>query len=547
MTILISVKVWPLPQSIAVYWSLALTMQFCGRVNMRDEERLIKNELCERLMKDGIDGRPDEAAYVRICSLMLLAEELGRQDARTCVLSWFEAMDQRSVGGELAVLLDFSRANAIAGERYGTQWKWEQPTLARELFYLRRAVSRSEFAQIPDVTKCMCLNNLGHRLLVAGRCVEALDTWHRVLEILPSFGMSLCNRAKALAHYADALDDEDLRPLFLWAAHKDASAAIATTATYTAARDAGNRKLANSLKEWIESLVDIKGIDSAAPLTQEIRRIEPDERDYVLWCVKNCLYLNPINDLGPHTVAAYDALPLVMHVVPVDAPYIFESFFDQMKQEYVSARWLLYEGLMLASPHFSDREVLLSAAEPRPCLSLSTEKLKAAFRISYSLFDKVSFFINAYMGLGIEEKSVSFRTLWKTGDKKAIRPQFDSTTNWGFCALYWLAKDFFEKPSDDVAEPHARALCEIRNHIEHKYLRVSVAETPTAPPDDLALTVSRVRFGRDALHVLKLARSALIYLDISVRYEEQRRESDRAGLALEEIPIAPHLSDAEKF
>jgi hypothetical protein len=209
--------------------------------------------------------------------------------------------------------------------------------------------------------------------------------------------------------------------------------------------------------------------------------------------------------------------------------------------------WLLYEGLMLASPHFSDREVLLSATEPRPSLSLSTEKLKAAFRISYSLFDKVSFFINAYMGLGIPEKSVSFRTLWKTEEKKPIRPQFDSTTNWGFCALYWLAKDFFEKPSDDVAEPHARALCDMRNHIEHKYLRVSVVETITTPTDDLALTVSRERFRRDALHVLKLARSALIYLDISVRYEEQRREPDRVDLALEEIPAVPYLTDAEKF
>jgi hypothetical protein len=151
------------------------------------------------------------------------------------------------------------------------------------------------------------------------------------------------------------------------------------------------------------------------------------------------------------------------------------------------------------------------------------------------------------MSLGIPEKSVSFRTLWKTEDKKAIRPQFDSTMNWGFCGLYWLAKDFFEKPSDDIAEPHARALCDMRNHLEHKYLRVSVAEAPTASPDDLALTMSRERFARDALHVLKLARSALVYLNISVRYEEQRRESDRAGLALEEIPAAPPLNDGEKF
>jgi hypothetical protein len=48
---------------------------------MQDEERLIKNGLCDRLIKEGIDGRPDEDAFSRICALMTLAEELGRLDA----------------------------------------------------------------------------------------------------------------------------------------------------------------------------------------------------------------------------------------------------------------------------------------------------------------------------------------------------------------------------------------------------------------------------------------------------------------------------------
>ena len=108
-------------------------------------------------------------------------------------------------------------------------------------------------------------------------------------------------------------------------------------------------------------------------------------------------------------------------------------------------------------------------------LWLAVENVKAAYRISYSLFDKVSFFMNAYMELGIPEAQVSFRRLWRTDEKKPIRKEFDSTDNWAFCALYWLAKDFFEKANDEVAEPQARGLCEIRNHLEHKYLRVTIA------------------------------------------------------------------------
>lgn len=113
--------------------------------------------------------------------------------------------------------------------------------------------------------------------------------------------------------------------------------------------------------------------------------------------------------------------------------------------------------------------------------------------------------------------------------------------------MYWLAKDFFEKANDDVAEPQARGLSEIRNHIEHKYLRVTVAESPNVPPDDLAMTVSREQFERKAMHLLKLARSALIYLAIGIGFEERRREPGRAGLPLEKIPSTPYLSDAEKI
>jgi hypothetical protein len=218
-----------------------------------------------------------------------------------------------------------------------------------------------------------------------------------------------------------------------------------------------------------------------------------------------------------------------------------------MKQEYVSARWTLYEGLTTKEPHFSDKDVPLHVTDPRPTLSLAIEKAKAAYRASYSIFDKVGFFLNAYMRLGIPERNVSFRSLWRSGDKKTIRSEFDQTGNWGFCALYWLAKDFFEKENDEVAEPQARHLSDIRNYLEHKYLRITTDEPAGGLPDDLALMVSREQFEAKTLHLLRLARSALIYLSIGVGFEEHRREPDRAGVPLEEIPLAPYLSDAEKI
>lgn len=514
-----------------------------------DQDRLHQNALCDRLMKEGIVGRQDEDAVTRTVRLTDLAVELGRKDCLACALAWYEVLEQRGIRDELAIILDFSRANAISGNRYGTKWQWEQPTLAREIFYLRRAVSHPNFNRVPDSARCMTLNNLGHRLSVAGRLIESLEYWRRALEVQPNFGMALCNRALSLAEYAEVLADTGQRALFLWVAHKEASAALVPTAVYTdPRRDERNRERAKRLKDRIESVLDVEGAAALNPLTWPDTSATKEEHDYRRWCLTNRLYLNPLNDLGSHTVANYDSLGLASHVVPVDAPHTFASFFDQMKQEYVSARWMLYEGLSVKVPHFSDRDVPLHLVEPRPILSLAIERVKATYRISYSLFDKVGFFLNAYMGLGIPERHVSFRGLWQSGDKiPTIRREFDQTGNWGFCALYWLAKDFFEKENDEVAEPEARDLSNIRNYLEHKYLRVTVDKPATSPTDDLALMVSREQFEAKALHLLKLARSALIYLSIGVGFEEGRREPGRTGLPLEEIPLTPYLPDAEKI
>jgi hypothetical protein len=516
---------------------------------MTETERLQKNALCDRLMKEGIEGRPDYDAVLRTCDLTDVALELRRKDGLACVLRWYAALEKKGIQGLQAIGLDFSRAKAIAGGRYGTDWQWEQPTLAREIFYLRRAVSHPQFPQSPPVIKCMCLNNLGNRLRVAGRALEALECWHRTLEVEPKFGMAMCNRANMFAHYAEALEDPEEKALFWWFAHREASSALAQTAIYTDVRDEATRRMTRKLKERIELILDIEGIaaEGRDPLTCQDDCATDQEREYRRWCLGLRLFVNPLNDLGPYPIASADPMGLPSHIVPVDAPDKFMSFFDQMKQEYVSARWLLHEGLTVRSPHIADREVRLHATEPRPALSLAVEEVKAAYRISYSLFDKIAFFLNAYMELGIPVKQVSFRTLWRCGENKPLRSQFDSAGNWGFCALYWLAKDFFEKENDEVAEPQARGLSDIRNHLEHKYLRVTASESPIVPPDDLAFMVPRSEFESKALHLLKLARSALLYLAVGVGFEERRRQPDRAGVPIEELPATPDLPDAEKI
>jgi hypothetical protein len=244
------------------------------------------------------------------------------------------------------------------------------------------------------------------------------------------------------------------------------------------------------------------------------------------------LFLNPLNDLGSRSIAASDVLTLPNFVAPIGEPPVLVGFFNQLKQEFVSARWLYFDGVHSHTTHFSDREVLLYNTLDYPSFGLAVEKIKSAFRISYSLLDKIAYFLNRYLKLNVPERQVSFRGVWREKPNGPIRPEFDTSENWPLRGLYWLSKDFFESNFQQVIEPDARALNELRNHLEHKYVKVhgilvtrSGAGDATPDPffDSFAHSVSREDLERRTLRLLKLVRSALIYLSLGMHHEEKRR------------------------
>jgi hypothetical protein len=218
-----------------------------------------------------------------------------------------------------------------------------------------------------------------------------------------------------------------------------------------------------------------------------------------------------------------------------------------MKQEFVSARYLDYEGMSAEGPHFSDRGVLLYNTLDYPVYSLAVEKVKAAFRTSYGLFDKIAYFLNDYLRLGIPETRVTFRTFWYEGQerKRGLRKEFVKRPNWSLRGLFWLSKDLYEPTPGfrESVEPDAAQLAEIRNHLEHKYLKlhdmlVRREATPAGLADTLAFSAARRDFEAKTLRLLKMARAALIYLSLAIHGEERCKATARG-----EKPILPMLLD----
>ena len=495
--------------------------------------------------RDDIDALTDDEVLHRLAEMIDRASDTRDGSLTTHALKLSETLAEReSLFGTNRVLLHYFRANAfenrldLANQRL--TWSWDIPYLESVLFELKQATRHIDWSKVESFRQCQIYTNLGNKLNSIGRPVEALEYWDRAISITPNFALALGNRGFGLQHYGQALYDCGHHFLFLLCAYESLSSASAEDAYFDSVENALHKTEFEEAAKKIAAGIDLDTARSIICREFSLGRSRL-ERTYRSWCLKNRLFLNPLNDLGDFSIAAQDVLHLPPLIIGQEEsggsePPPAYGLYNQLKQEFVSARWLFYEGLTQTSVHFSDKDTHLYDILNIPSYSLGTEKIKLAFRMVYSLFDKMAFLINDYFNVGVPERQVSFRSIWhrkKGTSTHHLNEIFQDRQNWPLRGLYWLSRDLYEPSFQEVSDPDAEGLAELRNHLEHKYCQVH---------EDLGIAYSRsvvssqgglgLRIGRDALeskglHLLKLVRSSLIYLSLSIHREENVRNQGR--------------------
>lgn len=509
------------------------------------------------LALDSLDKIEPPDALDVIALLVDHAMDIGDLELNARALKWADQLEARLTADMDLALLDYYRANAWsnchdeARQDRTKAWDWDQEPLQQQLLLLRRALNRTSFSDLPISVRCQILTNLGNQLSFAGRFIEAREFWSRAVATLPNFWMAQFNRGYGLMTYARCLYDEGHQCALALNAHADMTDAIASLDAHPEYGDPRLRGSFAAMANDIAKHVDLESF--AADYHPDGFSLGDDagEKAYRGWCLQQCLFLNPLNDTGPHSIAARDVMQLPTFTTAIDERPVVLGLFNQLKQEFVSARWLYYEGINTDGMHFSDKDVALYNTLDYPALGLAAEKVKLAFRMSYSLFDKIAFFLNHYLRLGIPETQVTFRHIWRDKKTGVLRPAFDNVENLAFRGLYWLSKDFFDPDLKDTTEPEARACHELRNHLEHKYVKLQsmVIPKPMATSghfdlfeDNLAHSLSVAELERRTLRVLKLARSALIYLLLGMHTEETRRRA-ASGPDRRVAPMPLYMAD----
>lgn len=415
--------------------------------------------------------------------------------------------------------------------------EFQTKELEQQIIHLRLALSISD--ELPaDTRKSEVLTNLGNLFNTIGRFSESLKYYREALEITPEFGQTLASHSNTVFGYARILYDGGQQTYFL----KNA---------YEGFGDALKRKLYDEtrrnvkiMREHIASIFNNNELEHNYKESFFSLGETPEEVTYRNWVLNNVLFLNPMNDVTKESIAAHDCLFLPSLTSKDNRPEFYQILFNQIKQEFATARYLYYEGHNSSIPHFSDKGNLQLDFSKGVNYSLAVEKLKIAFKTCYSIFDKIAYLLNDYLELGWNLKSVSFRRIWYSNTKSngiRVLDKINETENWAFRGLFWLNKDFYDKsiPYLTSIAPESKELADIRNYLEHKSINVisNSMEVPTEK-ERKSYWIKREDLEKKTLVLMQTVRAAMIYLSLGINLEEYKKPSNGPT-----IPIYPNVRD----
>lgn len=484
------------------------------------------------------DSRPASVQIVTLGKLIDAASDERNEDAFSLALSWAKHLESRGVPYDIEAQLYYYTANAFSGLHKVLQgkgqdlWLWDSKTLDGQILYYRKSINANLTKWKRTDLPSRIHTNLGNLFDHVGRFIEAQRQWSKALIYQNKYAMALANQAKGFYEFASYQFDPGHKYIMLIRAAQLLRSAIET----------GLPKYAKDsfVSLYNKLLRSLGRNENTMPENIPVKEFSlgrsKDERLYRRWCLHNQLFLNPLNEISELSAFAHDILTLPpLDTKGLKSP-IYHALFNEIKQEFVFSRYLLYRSRE-PRDKFVNKALHVIDTLDYPEYGLHIQQLKTSFRIAYGIFDKLAYFLNEYLQLGVQKDSVSFRKIWHTKHKNGLhlRQEFLSRPNWALRGLYWLSKDLYE-PDEyaETLEPQSKDLRIIRNHLEHKCLRVfwmladdKCGEVGSSKQrlDRVTYNISKEDLEEKTYRILSLVREAIVYTVFAVWTEEIRINS----------------------
>ncbi len=365
--------------------------------------------------------------------------------------------------------------------------------------------------------------NLGNCFDSLGRVIDALECYEEALKCKPDQGMALGNKGIALLYYSQISGEH--QGTFLIEAHNLLSQALKVGVL---------PETVNSFSRYLESIeksIPAKYLNTAEYLSKypgyKIDTPLEFEKFLIEFCLKNKLYLNICNFCQRCDAAIGDTILIKEMTVPKqdDAFLRLSSFLNEIKQDYVVSRFLLilskYRELNL---DFVDKRVKIIDTLDGSMHNIYIQLIKASFKGFYDILDKIAYFLNDYLKLGISEIKVDFQRIWWYSRKsKKIHKQIEDTRNFSLNALFDISQDFEESGL-------YYKLRLTRNALTHRIVNVRRTQK-TEDEENMTedTLVSRT------IQLARIVRSSIIYLLYFVYIEEVKKKSRVKGTLVSKL------------
>ena len=250
-----------------------------------------------------------------------------------------------------------------------------------------------------------------------------------------------------------------------------------------------------------------------------------EEGEYNHWVNRNILRLNAYNDINfTSTLCQEDSLFFDGVFSPKTEPDSWRRLFqmlNEIKQEYVSARYMLYSYFRKSgSNHVSDKNVRLADLYDRSNYSFHLELAKSAFRSLYSILDKIAFALNDYLDLNMNPERVNFSNVWYENSKSyRIKEEIQKYKSlYSLTGLLFIRNDIYGGADDYLQAEETKLLKKVRNAIEHR--AIIIVDDGLLEDDGSVLNISRMEFERVSINLIKTVRQAIFCFVNAVNHIE---------------------------
>jgi hypothetical protein len=357
--------------------------------------------------------------------------------------------------------------------------------------------------------------NYANRLDSQGRHLEAIKLYDAALKLDPAYGMAQGNKGIALRYFSHVTVQYP-DALLIWAYQllkKSLDDNRIDLIGGGTARARFEEELALMRKEarkpeYLEKSLDHPSLD--------MKELPDFEHLFIDLCIKEHLFINVHIHEKACKAAIIDDISMPSDLSSNSSDLVLG--LNQIKEDLIAARylWVLAQFNDTDLEKIDKRTFFDKAGKIEA--SLRHGLLKAAFLSGFNILDKIAFFLNYYLKIGIPIRAVYFTTakdkkhcLWYDCDNDKLRIKIEENFKYGLAALYDIFIDFDR--NQITGKAFYNELKKMRHALTHRWL--DITETK-----DLTTLITTTR------DMLFLARCAIMYLILFVHNKEMREKKE---------------------